>query len=163
MPNKTIYVADSDLPLIEKAQVLAGGNLSAAIAQALRRYVAEMEPDSGEIIVAVTEDGVRTKKRFRGRLIALQRAKTPDRGRNITTRVYRTEKGRLVIWRRASSNWGQTNWDDPVTWDEDWWRGESQLEIYETLADLQSHITETLYSQVARILQTNSDIEDLDI
>src|SRR5690348_14808983 len=38
MPNKTIYVADSDLPLYEQAQAMAGGNLSAAIAQALRRF-----------------------------------------------------------------------------------------------------------------------------
>ncbi len=39
MPNRTIYVADSDLPVFEKAQQLAGDNLSATIAQALRRFV----------------------------------------------------------------------------------------------------------------------------
>ena len=40
VPNKTIYVSDGDLKLYQRAQELAGGNLSAAIArraQALRR------------------------------------------------------------------------------------------------------------------------------
>ena len=39
MPNKTIYVSDGDLPTYQRAQELAGGNLSAAIASALKRYV----------------------------------------------------------------------------------------------------------------------------
>ena len=43
MPNKTIYVSDGDLQLFERAQKLAGGNLSAAIAKALKRYVETAE------------------------------------------------------------------------------------------------------------------------
>ena len=39
VPNKTIYVSDGDLKLYQRAQELAGGNLSAAIAGALKRYV----------------------------------------------------------------------------------------------------------------------------
>src|SRR6266581_2750040 len=39
VPNKTIYVSDGDLPLYQRAQELAGDNLSAAITAALRRYV----------------------------------------------------------------------------------------------------------------------------
>ena len=39
MPNKTIYVSDGDLSLYQRAQELAGGNLSAAISAALRRFV----------------------------------------------------------------------------------------------------------------------------
>ncbi len=39
VPNKTIYVSDGDLPLYQRAQELAGGNLSSAIAKALRRFV----------------------------------------------------------------------------------------------------------------------------
>ena len=31
MPNKTIYIADDDLPLLQRAQDLTGGNLSGAI------------------------------------------------------------------------------------------------------------------------------------
>jgi hypothetical protein len=39
VPNKTIYVSDGDQPIYQRAQELAGGNLSAAIAGALRRYI----------------------------------------------------------------------------------------------------------------------------
>src|SRR4026208_1181372 len=39
VPNKTIYVSEGDLPIYQRAQELAGDNLSAAIASALRRYV----------------------------------------------------------------------------------------------------------------------------
>ena len=39
VPNKTIYVSDGDLAIYQRAQELAGGNLSSAIASALRRYV----------------------------------------------------------------------------------------------------------------------------
>ena len=34
VPNKTIYVSDGDLPLYQRAQELAGGNLSSAISRA---------------------------------------------------------------------------------------------------------------------------------
>ena len=39
VPNKTIYVSDGDLPIYQRAQELAGDNLSAAIAAALRQFV----------------------------------------------------------------------------------------------------------------------------
>src|SRR5690349_13309717 len=91
MPNKTIYVADADLPLYEKAQALAGGNLSAAIASALKRYVSEAGEESGEIVVTVTEDGAQTKKRFRGKLAVEQRVRTPDGAQSVSYRVYQTE------------------------------------------------------------------------
>ena len=35
VPNKTIYVSDDDLPLFQRAQEIAGGKLSTAIAVAL--------------------------------------------------------------------------------------------------------------------------------
>ena len=39
VPNRTIYVSDDDQPLYQRAQELAGGNLSGAISSALKRYV----------------------------------------------------------------------------------------------------------------------------
>src|SRR6187200_2304177 len=39
VPNRTIYVSDDDQPLYQRAQELAGGNLSGAISTALKRYV----------------------------------------------------------------------------------------------------------------------------
>ena len=39
MPNKTIYVADDDLPVFQRAQELVGGNLSSTVVSALRRLI----------------------------------------------------------------------------------------------------------------------------
>ena len=67
MPNKTIYVSDGDLSIYQRAQDLAGGNLSAAISSALRRYVDVEEgrrEGYDEIVVdqimeAIAKDGYR--------------------------------------------------------------------------------------------------------
>ncbi|HZC25704.1 MAG TPA: EXLDI protein, partial [Actinopolymorphaceae bacterium] len=71
MPNKTIYVADDDMALYQRAQELVGGNLSAAITTALRRYI-ELEEGRqegfDEITVKVGQ-GVGRKVRFSGVLI----------------------------------------------------------------------------------------------
>ena len=39
MPNRTIYIADVDLTIFEKAQKLAGDNLCAAIAEELYKSI----------------------------------------------------------------------------------------------------------------------------
>jgi EXLDI family protein len=166
MPNKTIYVADADLPLYEKAQALAGGNLSAAIASALKRYVAEAGEESGEVVVTVTEDGAQSKKRFRGHFVVEQRVRTPDGAHSVTYRVYQTEKGRYAVWSRTGPNWTGTQWQEWATragWQEDWWRSDSRLDVYETLDDLREKIPDALYWKTRRWVETGSVIEDLDI
>ena len=72
MPNKTIYVSDTDLPVFERAQELAGENLSSTIVQALRNFVNSHEARIAgfrDIVVRVGSD-VYTRKQFRGRLLA---------------------------------------------------------------------------------------------
>ena len=80
MPNKTIYVSDTDLPIFERAQELAGENLSSTIVQALRNFVNAHEARIAgfrEIVVRVGS-GVYTRKQFRGRLLAKGHTETPD-------------------------------------------------------------------------------------
>lgn len=101
MPNKTIYVADKDLPLFDRAQEVAG-NLSSAITQALQRYVeiAEAtEQGMHEVTVAVGHPGLRRKKRFVGTAVAYWQRKLP---KSIYERfvVYRTAKGRYAVHTR---------------------------------------------------------------
>ncbi|HEV2457979.1 MAG TPA: EXLDI protein [Ktedonobacterales bacterium] len=166
MPNKTIYVADADVPLFDQAQALAGGNLSAAIAQAVRRYVATAQPASDEVIVQVNEGGVTSKKRFHGKLLAQQKVRTPDGARAVTYRVYQTEKGRFAVWSQSAPDWNRAEWwrgrryED---WSGDWWQGESRLDVYETLDDLRDNIPPELSARVAAVVATGSDVEDLDI
>ena len=55
MPNKTIYIADQDLDLFERAQQRAGTSLSAIIVEALRRrFPALRGPSSDDICYATT-------------------------------------------------------------------------------------------------------------
>jgi hypothetical protein len=72
MPNKTIYVSDDDLPLFQRAQELAGGTLSAAIADALRRYVEveEGRRQGYDDVVVRVGPGLGRKQRFSGLLLA---------------------------------------------------------------------------------------------
>ncbi len=72
MPNKTIYVADDDLPLYKRAQELVGGNLSAAITTALRRFVdiEEGRAQGYDEIVVRVGPGLGRKQRFSGLLLA---------------------------------------------------------------------------------------------
>ena len=97
MPNKTIYVSDGDLPLYQRAQELAGDNLSAAISAALRRYVDVEEgrrEGFDEIIVRVGP-GKGRKVRFVG--VLLGEWVNTSSNRVETFRVYRGRTGKFVL------------------------------------------------------------------
>lgn len=162
MPSKTIYVSDADLPLFDRAQTLGDGNLSGIIARALRAYVTEAAPDNGEILITLMEQGIRTKKRFRGHLVAQQKVTDVERHATVT-RVYQTEKGRFVvaIWR--TPRWDQIDWHDPQHWNRDVWQDEQRFTVVETHDALRDLISPALYDKVTRILTTQTEIEDLDI
>jgi EXLDI family protein len=113
MPNRTIYVADADVAIFEKAQELAGENLSATITQALRRFVeAEEARASGfeEITVKVGKIA-HSYKRFRGRLLAKGRVFEQNDTRRIVYEVYQTAKEKLALYVRSAPNW-----ENPKTW-----------------------------------------------
>ena len=97
MPNKTIYVSDGDLKLYQRAQELAGGNLSAAIATALKRYVDIQEGlrEGFDDVVVRVGVGAGRKVRFTGLLVGEwtdSRTKTADH-----YRVWRGRKGKYVV------------------------------------------------------------------
>jgi EXLDI family protein len=117
MPNKTIYVADGDLPIFERAQELARENLSATIAQALRRFVAAEEARSqgfGEIVLRVGNHGTYTSKAFIGRELAKRREREVESHTIVTQNVYETAKGRLVLYTRTIPDWyaWQSYWEE---------------------------------------------------
>ena len=178
MPNKTIYVADADLPLFERAQELAGGNLSSAIAQALRQYCTgdtsqnTATPEGEEIVVKVGRNGAFIQKRFHGHQIAKQFVPTQNGSRQIYYHVYLTTKGNFALHIKDAPNW--THWatrkwnrqnDVNGDWScGDWSQHESRLEVYDSLAALKDHVPPELYDVVARTVAGNpSEIEDLDI
>ena len=168
MPNKTIYVSDSDLSLYQRAQELAGGNLSAAIASALRRYV---DVESGrsegfdEITVRVGPKAGR-KVRFTGVLLGTW-------GNNTTAiNVYRSRSGKFVVHTQRTPDWTSRDAEGrPGGWrswlgigDYTWVgsTGESTLEVVDTVEVLREKIPSELFDLVAAAAK-QPVVEDLDI
>ena len=184
MPNRTIYVADVDLPVFEKAQKLAGDNLSAAIAQALNYFVEREEAKrSGfeEIIVKVGKGRPYLTKQFQGRLLAKRRIRVQNGTRLLILVVYQTAKGRFAVYTKNTANWSDwsksSKWSkkSATDWDWDWdydhssydWSSYSEdvelrLDVYDTLDDLKDNIPEELYESIVRY-NNGEDVEILDI
>jgi hypothetical protein len=115
MPNKTIYVADADIPIFDRAQELAGDNLSSTIVQALRRYVEAHENRQAGfqvITLRVGSSGAYTMKRFTGRLLARGQYRNADRRWRDVFEVFKSFKGKIVVYRgNVPSWWGGWNWN----------------------------------------------------
>ena len=55
MPNKTIYVKDTDLSLLEQAQKQLGDSVSSMFAEFLRERVAKLTPEENRIIELINQ------------------------------------------------------------------------------------------------------------
>lgn len=183
VPNKTIYVSDDDLPMYEQAQQMAGGNLSAAIARALRQYVAHEEHrEAGyrQVTVRVGTGRARRAQRFSGLLLGEWRHPTGQR-RMERFRVYRTRKGNFVLHTTRMPDWAA--WSDPEAWSGDWewdvggsgerWRerggdgwwwgpAEETLEVADTLDQLRERLPADFYDTLSADADRPA-VEDLDI
>jgi EXLDI family protein len=168
MPNKTIYVADSDLALFNRAQELAGGNLSQAISQAVRRYVEVREAKVEglkEITVKVGLGALRRQKRFVGVMIAKWRHQ-PEGGRFESYTVYRTQKEKFAVEIRRGGDVSSIDWGQAMNWEDDFdpveESKETTLVVYDTLEQLKANVPPELGSIVERS-HDEPEIEDLDI
>lgn len=171
MPNKTIYVSDDDLSLYGRAQELAGGNLSAAIATALRRFVdAEEGRREGfdEITVRVGPGG--RKVRFSG--VLLGEWANSSSSRFEVFRVYRSRTGKFVLHTDRTAEFTAVDAEGKPAG----WRGylglgnvsygskpaESTLEVFDSLDQLRDRIPAQLYDMVAGSADRPA-VENLDI
>ncbi len=173
VPNKTVYVSEGDLPLYQRAQELAGDNLSAAITAALRRYVdveEGLQEGFDEITVRVGPKPGR-KVRFTGVLLGEWLNTTTSRVE--TFRVYRGRTGKFVVHVERSPDFTMVDREGkPAGWRAqlglDWnvsygtTPGESTLEVFETLDELRARIPPQLFDMVAGSAQ-QPVVEDLDI
>jgi hypothetical protein len=67
MPNKTIYVKDTDLPLLQQAQAQLGDSVSSMFAEFLRERVARLTPEENGIVelinqITATREAVKRKR-----------------------------------------------------------------------------------------------------
>jgi EXLDI family protein len=187
LPNKTIYVSDDDLPLFERAQELAGANLSAAIVRALRRFIElEEAKQTGfdEITVIVNSEGAHRRKRFIGQRLVRWVQSTPNGKGTVIINVYLTAGKRYALHTRTLREW-ELAWGDPeLTMDPQKWgvgngllqrimawgfdyeqfktSGDYTLEVIETQEALKARVSSDLYNAIAGSLE-GPDIEDIDI
>ena len=172
MPNKTIYVSDGDLKVYQRAQELAGGNLSAAIAKALRRYVdtAEGLQKGFDDVVVRVGVGSGRKVRFTGVLV----------GEWVDSRTKRMEHFR--VWRGRTGKYVLHVERQPDYWMVDaegkdaGWRGhlgigdvrygsapkESSIEVVATVDELRDKVPPELFEMVSRAARQPT-MEELDI
>jgi EXLDI family protein len=173
VPNKTIYVSDGDLKLYQRAQALAGGNLSAAIANALRRYVDVQEGlrEGFDDVVVRVGIGSGRKVRFTGVLVGEwldSNSKTADH-----YRVWRGRAGKYVVHLERNEDWWSVDAEGKpvVGWRS--WMGigdvrfgsspkESTLEVVETLDELLLKVPSELFDMVSRAARLPT-VEELDI
>ena len=172
VPNKTIYVSDGDLPLFQRAQELSGGNLSAAIAGALRRYVdvEEGRREGFDEITVQVGPGKGRKVRFTG--VFLGEWINTSYSRVETFRVYRGRTGKYVLHIERSPDFSVLNEEGKPAG----WRGylgignisygntpaESTLDVVDTVEELRDRIPPQLYDSVLASAKQPA-IEDLDI
>jgi EXLDI family protein len=173
VPNKTIYVSDGDLKLYARAQELAGGNLSAAIAKALRRYVdtAEGLQEGFEEVTVRVGVGSGRKVRFTAVLVGEWMDTIDNRAERY--RVFRGRTGKYVLHvERGPEYWQLDAEGKPVGG----WKGglgigiaryggspkESTLEVLASVDGLRDKVPAELFEMVSRSARQPT-VEDLDI
>jgi EXLDI family protein len=173
VPNKTIYVSDGDLPVYQRAQELAGGNLSAAISNALRRYV---EVEEGrregfdEIILRVGVGSGGRKVRFTGVLIGEWVDTSWSTAESY--RVYRSRTGKFVLHTERSASFSALDaqgrpagWRGHLglgTYSYSSTPGGSTIDVVEHLDELRDRIPAAFFDTL-QVDAERPPLEDLDI
>jgi len=187
MPNKTIYISDSDLPIFEKAQAMYGGNLSSTIVNVLRTHLAgeaaadEDETAMHDIVVKVGVKDCFIQQRFKGRILAKWKINGSDDKTSSNVTLFETQKGRYALYTMSRTNWENFDWSHH-DWGHDdlshrnWKRAfegiigrdgplgnsEYRLDVYETFDELKEKVPKDIIGIIEKKI-SGVDVEDLDI
>ena len=172
VPNKTIYVSEDDQALYQRAQELAGGNLSSAISTSLKRYVEVEDARSAgfEDVIVKVGFGAGRKVRFLGVLLGEWFSSEGERFKHY--RVWRGPKRFALHIDRTEYFEMRDAQGNPLT---GWraWTGigmasggggpaEATLEVFDTLEELSEHIPAEFLAVVSASIK-HPIVEDLDI
>jgi hypothetical protein len=145
MPTTTLYIKDSDLPLVEKAKKKLGDSLSSIFIDCLRQRVEQIPAPKGKtsrivLEVRANQDAPTIKKSFEGRwLIHEDDDLRAEQGENDAIRwnshtVYclaQTKKGALVVYE----------------YERDLNDGEATMEVYDSFEDLKADEIDNRYQR----------------
>jgi ABC-2 type transport system ATP-binding protein len=170
MPTKNVYVAEADLPLLDRAAELAGG-VSAAVIAGIRLYLERSEREMGgfrEIEVQVSDGALVTAKRFQGR--RLFRLEHRDGLRVIAYEVYATARQQFAVYRRDDPDWARLSaagddpiWENPESWAPDFYGTRSRtLQVFPDIDAMEAELPSDVVDTVRRAV-TKPAVEDLDI
>jgi EXLDI family protein len=172
VPNRTIYVSDDDQPLYKRAQEVAGGNLSSAITNALKRYVeVEDARNAGfdEVTVKVGL-GAGRKVRFSGVLLGewfntegekFEHYRVFRGPKKFAVHIERTPhfemrdaEGNLLSGWRAWTGIGMASGGGKPA--------EATLDVFDTLDELRDRVPAELFEMVTASVK-QPFVEELDI
>jgi len=169
MPNKTIYVSDSDVTLFEEAKQIAGEALSSVISRALKEYVArntKKKDGMKEISLKVGKNSAEREIRFIGSKIGDWSGFSDDRQWLLSAAVYRTQKDKWAIYLttngKASLLTDRKSWKKSGDYLVD--SRQSELFIGDSEREFKDKIPEELYSLLISLTKKDElPVEYLDI
>lgn len=168
MPNKTIYVANDDQPVFERAQSLAGDNLSSVIVRALKEFIVRSESQAKgfkDITVQVGSKGMQREKHFRGRLVIKWSGPSSDQKNWLQTRAFRTVKNNWAVELTRSPHpdfWRQRDfWKNSDYYD---YTPETELVVVKDLAEADKQLPNALVKLMSEAQEREgAPVEYLDI
>lgn len=169
MPNKTIYVSDSDISLFNEAKEIAGEALSSVISRALREYVsrnAKKNQGMKEISVKVGKGSAEQEKRFLGSEMGNWQGFSDDHEWWMEGKIYSTQKGNWAVYTKvickASLLLDRKNWKQSGDYLINPRRDE--LFVGKKLNDFKGKIPSELYDTLSSLInKEEAPIEYLDI
>lgn len=169
MPQKTIYVSESDVTLFEEAKKIAGKALSSVIATALKEYVnrnTQKEKKMHEISLKVGRRNSERETRFIGMKINKWSGFSTDRVWLQSAVIYKTQKENwainLVTEAKATLLTNKREWRasgdyliDPY---------QSELIVGKKKEDFEKKLSQELYIMLTELMEKDENpVEYLDI
>lgn len=169
MPNKTIYVSDSDIALFDEAKQIAGEALSSVISRALKEYIArntKKQQGMREVSIKVGKPGAEREIRFVGVKVGDWNGFSDDKVWLLSATIYQTQKGKWAIYlatnSKASVLTDRRSWKESGDYLID--PRQSELLIGESESEFKNKVPKELYSLLVSLTQKEElPVEYLDI